>query len=211
MFFLANEFIWDGWSQFENVGNLEGILSQVGTLIYFGIIVLAVVFSGFKLVTAIKNLLSVDANNAALRVQYKNDVYEVFVGFFMLTAGFDIVYTIISKMFGIEVFSIVGAVNDNIKNKNFGDTSIINPIIEKIQGPVVWFFYILAGAGFLYFATIGVIGNMMKYFNSSEAHERSAYAKQIKNALFGILALIAVGTIMNFILATFGFTNIISF
>lgn len=210
------------WSEFQEGGDawtnwdLQALLSNVGEWIYGAFIILCIFFSGLKLLTAFGNYFSTPNNNAQLKLQYKNDIKEVFTGFLMLTLGAEVLANLVSLMFPENTVGI-GVIN-KIKNIISNPNGIFSTLSGKLSGlanakkGIQFVFNFTAGA-LAFIFSINIVTNALKYFGSDNDSERVSYKSSIFNSLIGLFAVLLAGTIINKIIDIM-FTdgsNIISF
>jgi hypothetical protein len=207
------------WSEFQEGGgawewNLKELLSKVGVWIYGAFIILCIVFSGLKLLTAFGNYYSTPNTNAQLKLQYKNDIKEVFTGFLMLTLGAEVLASLISIMFpSSEGVGVVNAINEQISSPDsiFATLSGKFSNLGNAISGVKFVFYMTAGA-LAFIFVFHIISNLIKYFQSENDSEKVNYKASIFNNLIGLFAVLLAGVIIDKIIQImFSGTTVITF
>lgn len=192
------------WSQFQDGGeawgwDLEKLLSEVGKWIYGAFIILCLLFSGLKLITAIGNYFSTPSNNAQLKLQYKNDIKEVVTGFLMLTLGAEVLASLMSVMFpSSQGVTIVGKIKEAISNPA-GVFSFLNGKLSGLSNikSGVKFVFNLTGAVLAIIFAVYTVTYTLKYFKADNDSERVGFKSSAINSVLGLFAVILAASIIN--------------
>lgn len=206
--------LWD-WSKITNImtgdNAFNTILVYIGSFLYRLIIIACFLFAGIKLVTSFINFFSTPENQTNLRLQYKNDIKEVFSGTLMLFGGVEMAGLLINAIFP-DTKSIITPILTSIKNKTdaSGLYSQVEGEIKQIIPAIKYLYYGIAGLGLVFFS-FKIVMNIIGYFRADDTHTQTEYKNNIKNNFMGLILVFMAASIVNILLTLFGYSSLLSF